>query len=48
MIQEPEFIGDWIRERVLGSGAFGVVTLWKNSTTGDTIGRLCFDRRLSK
>lgn len=37
---EPEILGDWTRERVLGCGGFGVVTLWKNEKTNDKIGRL--------
>lgn len=39
MTQEPEIIGDWLRERVLGSGAFGIVTLWRNSLTNEKLGK---------
>lgn len=40
MFDEPDIIDDWVRERVLGTGGFGIVTLWKNSSTGDAFGRL--------
>lgn len=40
MIQEPEIIDIWVREKVLGSGAFGIVTLWRNSATNEKIGTL--------
>lgn len=41
MADEPDIIGDWERERVLGCGGFGIVVLWKNSKNNDRIGRLC-------
>lgn len=28
----------WVKEKVLGTGGFGTVTLWKNDNTGETIG----------
>lgn len=31
------FIGDWIRDRVLGSGSFGVVVLWKHKRTDEKL-----------
>lgn len=30
--------GDWIHERNLGSGGFGIVQFWKNCRTGNKIG----------
>ncbi|XP_049767760.1 inhibitor of nuclear factor kappa-B kinase subunit alpha isoform X2 [Schistocerca cancellata] len=35
--EDPSELGDWLKQRVLGSGGFGVVTLWKNKQTGETI-----------
>lgn len=37
--EEPPFIGDWYRERKLGTGAFGVVNLWKNKKTNQCVGK---------
>ncbi|XP_059475472.1 inhibitor of nuclear factor kappa-B kinase subunit alpha isoform X2 [Neocloeon triangulifer] len=37
MCDEPAEIEGWLRQQVLGSGAFGVVTLWKNRETGEQI-----------
>lgn len=34
---EEVVIGEWRREQVLGSGAFGVIVLWKNNVTGNKI-----------
>ncbi|XP_046392768.1 inhibitor of nuclear factor kappa-B kinase subunit alpha [Ischnura elegans] len=34
---EPTVIDHWVRMRVLGSGGFGVVTLWKHKNTSQTI-----------
>ncbi|KAB0795183.1 hypothetical protein PPYR_12022 [Photinus pyralis] len=34
---EPTSVGDWKREKELGSGGFGVVHLWLNKTTGDSL-----------
>ncbi|KOB70799.1 Inhibitor of nuclear factor kappa B kinase beta subunit [Operophtera brumata] len=31
------FIGDWIKDRVLGSGSFGVVVLWKHKRTDEKL-----------
>lgn len=31
------FIGDWVKDRVLGSGSFGVVVLWKHKETGEKL-----------
>lgn len=33
----PNQYGDWVRKRILGSGAFGSVHLWKNSRNGQEI-----------
>ncbi|EAT37467.1 AAEL010548-PA, partial [Aedes aegypti] len=33
--EDPPFIGDWHREKRLGSGGFGFVTLWKNHKTNE-------------
>ena len=40
MFDELPFIGDWIKERSLGSGGFGTVILWKNSKTKEAVGKL--------
>ncbi|XP_053694536.1 inhibitor of nuclear factor kappa-B kinase subunit beta [Sabethes cyaneus] len=34
---DPSAIGDWHREKRLGSGGFGVVTLWKNQVTKEMV-----------
>jgi hypothetical protein len=39
MADEPTEIGVWVREQVLGSGGFGVVTLWRNTEKGNLIGK---------
>ncbi|CAK1542949.1 unnamed protein product [Leptosia nina] len=31
------FIGDWIKDRVLGSGSFGIVVLWKHKTSEEKL-----------
>ncbi|XP_071439902.1 inhibitor of nuclear factor kappa-B kinase subunit alpha [Hetaerina americana] len=36
-VDEPTVIDNWVRMRVLGSGGFGVVTLWENKNTAKTI-----------
>src|SRR5687767_5249918 len=36
-LQEPSQVENWRREAVLGSGAFGVISLWKNVTTDERI-----------
>ncbi|XP_055641381.1 inhibitor of nuclear factor kappa-B kinase subunit beta [Toxorhynchites rutilus septentrionalis] len=35
--EDPPIIGDWHREKRLGSGGFGVVTLWKNQKTKEVV-----------
>ncbi|XP_050089110.1 inhibitor of nuclear factor kappa-B kinase subunit beta [Anopheles aquasalis] len=35
--EDPPVIGDWCREKRLGSGGFGVVTLWRNKLTQQTV-----------
>lgn len=30
--------GSWVRDRVLGCGGFGIVTLWKNENNNQYIG----------
>lgn len=37
MTDEPEILGDWSREKILGCGGFGVVTLWGNDKTNEKI-----------
>lgn len=39
-LEDPPFIGDWHREKRLGSGGFGVVTQWRNQKTQQTVGKL--------
>lgn len=39
MLDEIPFIGDWIRERSLGCGGFGTVTLWKNNKIKEAVGK---------
>ncbi|XP_013162356.1 PREDICTED: inhibitor of nuclear factor kappa-B kinase subunit beta [Papilio xuthus] len=31
------FIGDWVKDRVLGSGSFGIVVLWKHKHTEEKL-----------
>ncbi|XP_058814716.1 inhibitor of nuclear factor kappa-B kinase subunit beta [Topomyia yanbarensis] len=35
--EDPSSIGEWYREKRLGSGGFGVVTLWKNQQTKEMV-----------
>lgn len=35
----PNAIGDWKKILDLGSGAFGVVSLWKNNVSDDYLGK---------
>ncbi|KFB39305.1 AGAP009166-PA-like protein [Anopheles sinensis] len=35
--EDPPVIGDWCREKRLGNGGFGVVTLWRNKQTEQTV-----------
>lgn len=37
-VSDPAFVGDWVREKKLGAGGFGVVTLWKNAKTDERVG----------
>ena len=37
--EEPPFIGDWYREKQLGTGGFGIVTLWKNKKSNQAVGK---------
>jgi hypothetical protein len=37
---EPLEVENWVRERVLGSGGFGQVTLWRHKTNNEMIGEL--------
>lgn len=39
MNENPTEIGPWKRERVLGVGGFGIVTLWKNEEDDKMIGK---------
>lgn len=39
MMIEPSKVGDWNYISTLGAGSFGVVTLWKNVTNDEFIGR---------
>lgn len=38
MQEDPPFIGDWHRQKKLGAGGFGVVTLWRNQKTQQYVG----------
>ncbi|KAG7302291.1 hypothetical protein JYU34_013787 [Plutella xylostella] len=31
------FVGDWVKDRVLGSGSFGIVILWKHKRTDEKL-----------
>lgn len=35
--EDPPYVGDWYREKKLGSGGFGFVTLWKNRKTNEMV-----------
>ncbi|XP_049283598.1 inhibitor of nuclear factor kappa-B kinase subunit beta [Anopheles funestus] len=35
--EDPPLIGDWCREKRLGNGGFGVVTLWRNKQTQQAV-----------
>lgn len=37
---EPVEVANWVRERVLGSGGFGQVTLWRHKTKDEMIGEV--------
>jgi hypothetical protein len=37
---EPLEVENWVRERVLGSGGFGQVTLWRHKTKDEMIGEV--------
>lgn len=30
----------WLKDKVLGTGGFGTVTLWRHNDTGETIGNI--------
>lgn len=36
-LEDPPCVGDWLREKRLGSGGFGVVTQWRNQKTQQTV-----------
>ncbi|XP_019635270.1 PREDICTED: inhibitor of nuclear factor kappa-B kinase subunit beta-like [Branchiostoma belcheri] len=36
-LQPPQEIGGWVQDRVLGSGGFGTVTLWRHKESSDTV-----------
>lgn len=42
-MDDPDFIGDWHRERKLGSGGFGTVMLWKHRQTGQKVGMYTYN-----
>ena len=35
---DPPEVDSWVKGRILGTGGFGTVTLWKQKTTGQVIG----------
>ena len=37
-MNSTESIGDWCKVKVLGSGGFGIVTLWKNKFDQSMVG----------
>jgi len=37
---EPLEVENWVRDRVLGSGGFGQVTLWRHKTKDEMIGEV--------
>lgn len=38
--QERPVTYPWLKDKVLGTGGFGTVTLWRHNDTGETIGKL--------
>lgn len=36
-MEDIVFVGDWVKERVLGSGSFGVVMLWRHKDTAEKL-----------
>ncbi|KAA0184955.1 hypothetical protein HAZT_HAZT004723 [Hyalella azteca] len=34
---DPDAFKPWVKEKVLGTGGFGTVTLWKNENSGETV-----------
>lgn len=36
---EPTVIGSWFKDGELGSGGFGVVSLWTNHSTKEYLGK---------
>lgn len=39
-MNEIRNVGDWLKVADLGSGAFGVVSLWRNEKTNESVGKL--------
>lgn len=37
--EDPLHVGPWEKDRVLGTGGFGIVTLWKNKVTQERVGK---------
>lgn len=37
-MEQPPFVGDWVRKIKLGCGGFGIVTLWQNDKIPDSLG----------
>lgn len=37
IMEDIVFVGDWVKDRVLGSGSFGVVVLWKHKDTDEKL-----------
>lgn len=37
--EDPLYVGPWEKDRVLGTGGFGIVTLWKNKVTQERVGK---------
>ena len=37
-LEDPKILGSWVHERILGSGGFGIVSLWKNKQDEFTVG----------
>uniref|UniRef100_A0A6M2DSM3 IkappaB kinase n=1 Tax=Xenopsylla cheopis TaxID=163159 RepID=A0A6M2DSM3_XENCH len=36
-MEQPPFVGDWVRKIKLGCGGFGIVTLWQNDKIPDSL-----------
>lgn len=37
--EDPLHVGPWEKDRVLGTGGFGIVTLWKNKVNQERVGK---------